>query len=260
MSPTPTRPAPLMAYEPVQWLADDSPRSTRFDDVYRSRAGALLQAQTVFLDGCQLGELWREQQQCTILETGFGLGINFLATWAAWQADPQRCQHLHFISIEAYPVAGEDIVRSAQTLQPPGTSAAAHQASVAALGQQLAGAWRGLHQGVQTLHFAHGQVQLTLAIGDVLPMLQQITASADAVYLDGFSPARNPQMWSPATLQAVAQRCHPGTRLASYSSAGAVRRGLTAVGFEVQRRPGLAPKWQRLEARYSLARRAGSDR
>ncbi len=249
--------------EPVVWQADGSPHSARFSDRYRSRAGALAQARLVFLGACGLPERWRAREQFTVLETGFGLGLNFLTTWAAWEADAQRCDALHFVSVEAYPVAPADILRSAQALSPQEFSGPPNMAEASSPGSEieaqllarvpllaltLAGAWRELSPGVHRFDFADGHVTLTLAVGEVQAMLQTLNCEADAVYLDGFSPALNPDMWSPATLQAVADHCRPGTQLASYTVASSVRLALQQLGFQVEKRPGLPPKRHRLWA------------
>ena len=234
--------------EPVVWSPEAGPTSPRFGDVYRSQGGALAQARTVFLGGCGLPPGWRGRAAHTVLETGFGLGLNFLATWAVWRADAQRSAALHFMSVEAYPVAAEDLLRSAQALQAGTIEDAALLPLVRELAGELTRAWVDVRPGVQTLAFDTGQVRLTLAVGEVQPMLVQLTAPADTVYLDGFSPAVNPDMWSEATLAGVARLCRPGTRLASWCVAGAVRARLQALGFEVRRCAGLPPKRQRLEA------------
>ena len=91
-------------------------------------------------------------------------------------------------------------------------------------------------------------MQLTLAVGEVQTMLEGLACEADAVYLDGFSPAVNPDMWSHTTLQAVARHCRPGTTLATYTVAHSVREALEQLGFRVEKCQGLAPKRHRLEA------------
>lgn len=235
--------------EPVVWADDGSPHSPRFNDRYRSRSGAVAQASAVFLAGCGLPRRWQGAAGFTVLEAGFGLGINFLTTWAAWEADERRCARLHFVSIEAYPVAAADILRGA--LAPDPSGAAPQQQRVQALAQQLAHVWGAPSPGLQHLHFADGCVQLTLAIGEVQSMLAQLACTADAVYLDGFSPALNPDMWSHATLQALARHCRPGTTLATYTVARSVRERLQRLGFRVERQPGLPPKRQRLQGVYA---------
>lgn len=237
--------------ESVDWLADGSPHSPRFNDRYRSRSGGLAQALAVFLAGCGLPERWRGRDQFTVLETGFGLGLNFLTTWAAWEADAQRCDVLHFVSVEGYPVAAADLVRSAQMPGPANEADAHLLARVQVLALALAPVWPDLSPGVHHFSFANRQVQLTLAVGEVQPMLTTLLCEADAVYLDGFSPALNPDMWSLVTLQAVARHCHPGTTLASYTVASSVRAGLEQCGFCVQKCQGLPPKRHRLQALFA---------
>ncbi len=234
--------------EPVLWLDDGSPHSPRFNDRYRSRTGGLAQALTVFVNACGLPQRWRGRDEFTVLETGFGLGLNFLATWAVWETDAQRCARLNFVSVEAYPVAAADIVRNALAPGAPGDADPQLQARLQALAQELARAWQGLRPGVQHLEFAEGRVRLTLAVGAVQPMLSLLDCVADAVYLDGFSPSLNPDMWSLATLQAVARHCRAGTTLVSYSVALAVRESLTQLGFSVRKCPGLPPKRHRMAA------------
>ena len=239
------------APSPIVWDEQGTPRSTLFDDVYRSRGfhgmdRGLLQARHVFLQGCGLwspaGEpaAWQQQAKWHVLETGFGLGLNFLVTWQAWQQDPQRPKRLFFSSIEAWPVSATDIERSAQAwpeLQP--------------LATELAQAWRGLMPGVHRLVFEGGRVQLTLCIGPVDKMLRDIDVAADSIYLDGFSPDVNPQMWDLHTLKAVARLCRPGARVASWCVKRSVREDLTQCGFTVERAEGLPPKSHRLQAVFA---------
>lgn len=240
------------------WDAEGAPYSPRFGDVYHSRSGALAQARAVFLAGCGLPQGWQGRAGHTILETGFGLGLNFLATWAAWRADPRRCAHLHFVSVEAYPVQAADIERAAHSLHAGDAHETALRDAIATAACELAGAWQRIQPGLQTLAFDGGQVTLTLAVGEVLPMLAQLGGPVDAVYLDGFSPARNPAMWSAPTLAAVARLCRPGTRLASWCVAGAVRARLQELGFVVQRLDGLPPKRHRLQAVFTAESAAAS--
>ena len=238
---------------PVIWGPDGAPRSTLFDDVYRSRGfhgmdRGLLQARHVFLQGCGLwspegtSRAWQGQRQWHVLETGFGLGLSFLATWQAWRHDPQRPDRLFFTSIEAWPVAAQDILRSVQAwpeLQP--------------MADLLAGAWRGLLPGVHRLVFEGGRVQLTLCVGPVDKLLREIDVAADSVFLDGFSPEVNPDMWSLHTLKAVARLCRTGTRVASWCVRRSVREDLAQCGFTVTRADGLPPKVHRLEAVFQPA-------
>ncbi|MCJ0763144.1 FAD-dependent 5-carboxymethylaminomethyl-2-thiouridine(34) oxidoreductase MnmC [Variovorax terrae] len=226
--------------EAVEWLADGWPRSPRFDDIYRSEAGALAQARQVFLHGCGLPQAWAGQAQWRVLETGFGLGMNFLATWLAWKTDPERPRLLHFVSVEAFPVGAADLLRSA----------AAHP-ELQPLAEALARQWQGLLPGFHRLAFEDGRVLLTLCIGEVQPMLRELAFETDAVFLDGFSPQRNPAMWEVHTLKAVARLCRRGTRMATWTVARAVRDGLEQCGFAVAKAPGLPPKRDSLSGEFN---------
>jgi len=230
--------------EPVEWR-DGVPCSARFGDVYRTQYDALAQAQTVFLHGCELPERWRHQAHFTVMETGFGLGLNFLTTWASWAADSQRCAQLRYIGIEAFPASADNLLRSALALKGAASPLAER---VQLMAQQLSAQWRGLRQGVNCWSWANQGLTLELHVGEVQAMLAAIHGHANAVYLDGFSPTLNPEMWSDSTLALVAQHCQPGTVVASYTVAGAVRRRLTALGFDVRKCVGLPPKRERLQA------------
>ena len=236
------------ASETVVWMPDGSPHSPRFNDRYRSRSGGLAQAVSVFLTGTGLPAAWRGRDRFSVLETGFGLGTNFLCTWAAWEADPQRSESLQFASVEAFPVSAADLVRSACNASAEDRAEFSIALRLPVLAEQLAQVWRGLSPGIQQREFAGGRVQLTLAVGEVQAGLQEIKCLADAVYLDGFSPALNPQMWSAQTLHLVAQHCRPGTTLATYTVARGVRDRLQQLGFSVEKCPGLPPKRDRLQA------------
>jgi tRNA 5-methylaminomethyl-2-thiouridine biosynthesis bifunctional protein len=241
-------------HQPLEWLPDGEPYSPRYGDVYHSRAGALAQACTVFVGGSGLPALWQARADWRILETGFGLGLNFLTTWACWrewrQGSAPQGGTLHFVSIEADPVSAQDLLRGAQSLQAGDTADAVLLPRVQALAEPLALAWANLRPGLQDWLFDEGRVRLTLGVGDVLGLLPVLPGPVDAVYLDGFSPARNPAMWSAEVMQGVARLCRPGTRLASWCVAGEVRARLQQAGFEVSKQPGLRPKRHRLEARY----------
>jgi len=222
----------------IAWLPDGTPYSTRFDDRYHGEQG-LEQARSVFLHGCGLPGAWAGAQQWRILETGFGFGLNFLATWAAWRADPVRPRLLHFVSLEAWPVSADDLLRAAQRLP-----------ELQELAQELHAQYWGLLPGVHRLWFDGGRVLLTLCVGDAQALLRQQLWEVDAVYLDGFSPERNPDIWSLETLKAMARHCRRGTRLATWTIARSVRDALAQCGFAVQKVPGLPPKRDNLQATF----------
>jgi len=220
-----------LAAEPVAWRADGVPYSERFDDIYHTETGALAQSRHVFLGGCGLPEAWAGRLQWRILETGFGLGLNFLTTWQAWRADANRPRLLHFVSVEAHPVGPEDLLCAA-TAYP----------ELASLARELVAQWHGLLPGFHRLAFDQGRVLLTLCIGDVQAMLRAQRFEADSIFLDGFSPQQNPAMWSPDTLKAVSRFARQGTGLATWTYARPVRDVLSQNGFQLERREGLPPK------------------
>lgn len=232
--------------ERIDWLDDGTaggtPYSPRFGDRYRSELGGLEQARDVFLAGCGLPAAWASKAQWSILETGFGLGLNFLVTWAAWKADPLRPRLLHFVSTEAFPASAEDVLRSA----------AAHP-SLLPLATELQAQLWGLLPGFHRLVFEEGRVLLTLCIGDAKAMLRQQQFEADSVYLDGFSPQKNPDIWDVHTFKAVARCCRRGTRIATWTIARAVRDGLAQAGFVVRKTPGIPPKRDNLQGEYNPA-------
>lgn len=220
---------------------DGTPWSETYQDIYHSSCGGLEQARKVFLAGNDLPERWQGRETFTIVETGFGLGLNFLATWAAWRADAARCQRLHFVSAELHPFSRGDLAQAH----------AAH-ADIAALSAELLAQWPPLTPGFHRLHLDGGRVTLTLLFGDACKLLPQLEARADAFYLDGFSAAHNPEMWSEALLADLARLAAPDATLATWSARGVLRRSLIAAGFDCVRRRGFAAKSQMLVGRFRL--------
>ncbi|MDR2926212.1 MAG: bifunctional tRNA (5-methylaminomethyl-2-thiouridine)(34)-methyltransferase MnmD/FAD-dependent 5-carboxymethylaminomethyl-2-thiouridine(34) oxidoreductase MnmC [Azoarcus sp.] len=219
----------------LQFAEDGTPRSERFDDVYHSADGGLGQARHVFLGGNHLPERWRGRDRFVIVETGFGLGLNFLATWAAWREDANRPRMLHFISCELHPFKLADLARLH-----------ARWPELAPLAAELRAQWPVLASGMHRLHLAGGQVCLTLYFGDVREGLAQIDARADAFFLDGFSPAKNPVMWSARVFHLLSRLAAPEATLSTWSVAGEVREGLRRARFAVEKAPGFGGKREML--------------
>ena len=210
---------------------DGVPFAPEFGDAYHPRVGAFAQARDVFMTGNDLPARWRGRERFVILETGFGLGNNFLATWGAWREDEQRSQRLIFVSIEKHPPTAGDL-------------ALAHAASPApALAAQLTAAWPPATPGLHVLEFESGRVTLLLALGDVALWLPELQAQVDAIYLDGFAPARNAPTWDARTLRALGRLAAPGATAATWSTARSVHDALSAATFRVQQMPGVAGKF-----------------
>lgn len=223
----------------LEFGPDGTPYSTTYGDVYHSAHGGPAQARHVFLGGNDLPARWQGRERFVILETGFGLGLNFLATWAAWQADPQRCRRLHFVSVEKHPFSSADL-QTAQAAWPEFAPSA----------KEMRERWPPLVPGVHRLNLAGGQVILTLVFGDAVEVLRKIDAAVDAFYLDGFSPAKNPELWSPLLCRTLARLAAPGATLATWSVASGVREALGAAEFDLEKRPGFAGKREMLVGRY----------
>jgi tRNA 5-methylaminomethyl-2-thiouridine biosynthesis bifunctional protein len=229
----PLRPARIDFSDP------DAPSAPDFGDVYHSRAGALAQARHVFLAGNRLPAGWAGRERYVVLETGFGLGNNFLATWQAWREDPARCERLVFVSIEKHPPRAEDLARALAGSALPNLATA------------LLRAWPPLTPDIHTLDFEDGRVRLLLVLADLQAALPQLQLLADAVYLDGFAPARNPAMWEADALQRLARLCAPGATVATWSVARPLRDGLAAAGFVVERAPGFDGKREMSVGRHA---------
>ncbi len=217
----------------------DPPAAPEFGDVYHARAGALAQARHVFLGGNGLPGRWAGRRRFVLLETGFGLGHNFLATWAAWQQDARRCDQLWYVAIEKHPPLQADLVR-------------AHaQSPLPQLAAELLAHWPALTPDLHLIAFNAGQVRLLLALGDIHQVLPELVAQVDAFYLDGFAPARNPAMWDAHRLRGLHRLAAPGATLATWSVAGAMRQGLQTAGFVLDKVPGLPPKREMTVGRFA---------
>ena len=214
---------------------DGTPYSEAFGDVYHNAAGGIAEKRHVFLAGNGLPGAWAGRERFTILETGFGLGLNFLLTLQEWRRDPARARRLHFVSIEKHPFSLQDL-RTLHARYPELEEEAA----------ELHARWPLLVPGVHRLEF--GNAVLTLCFADIRA-LRDLRLAADAIYLDGFAPAKNADMWSPQVLRSISRLAAPGATVATWSVAGPVRHALEETGFAVEKRPGFGGKREMLVAR-----------
>ena len=215
------------------------PYADAYDDVYHSADGGLAQARQVFVGGNLLPRRWQDKERFVILETGFGLGLNFLATWSAWLADEHRPRQLHYVAIEKHPFAAADLAQL-HAMWP----------ELDALSAQLRDAWPVLTPGFHRLLLDNGRIVLTLVFGDIAECLPQVDAAADAFYLDGFAPSKNPDMWSPAILSRLNRLAAPQATLATYTVSAAVRRALAQAGFACDKLRGFGRKREMLAGRF----------
>jgi len=215
------------------------PYSGAYGDVYHSADGGPGQARYVFLEGNRLPGLWRRRGSFTIVETGFGLGLNFLVTCAEFLADSRAPARLHYVSAEKHPLAKRDLA-----------AALVRYPELSSLASELLSAWPAALPGFHRLHLARGRVALTLLFGDAQTLLPQLEARADAFYLDGFAPEKNPELWSPAIAKELARLAAPGATFATWTVAGAVRAALGQAGFAVEKRAGFGRKREMLAGSF----------
>lgn len=207
----------------LTWAAGGIPVSRRFDDPFFSLDGGLAETAHVFHAGNGLEA--RLADGFRIAETGFGTGLNLMATLALWRG-LGRSGTIHFTSFEAYPLSPEEM-------------AAAHAGfpALAALSAPFLAHWA---QGAR--RFELGGVAVEVIEGDARETLPLWAGRADAWFLDGFAPAKNPELWSDALMAEVARHTAPGGTFATYTAAGPVRCALEAAGFAVERVPGFGRK------------------
>lgn len=215
-----------------------TPVSGRFDDVYFSKDDGVAESRYVFLQGCDLPEVFKDKDRFNVGETGFGTGLNFLLTWQALKESQSNCR-LHYVAVEAFPLSPDDLQHTYSQFPDLGDISA-----------QLIANYPYRQGGFHHLVFEEGQVCLTLLFGEAAEMLPEVDGCMDAWYLDGFAPSKNPQMWRKEVFQQVARLSHPGTRLATFTSAGHVRRGLIDTGFSMSKRLGFGHKRECLVGIY----------
>ena len=219
------------------WAEDGSPRSGRFGDVYFSKDDGLAETRAVFLDGCGLPDAWAGRADFTVAELGFGTGLNIVALLDLWRRSRPGNGRLHVFSIEGFPLTRDEAARALSAWP-----------ELAEIAEALLAVWPEGTPGFHRLDLPQWQTTIDLAVGDAEWALGQWSGPADAWFLDGFSPALNPGMWSPEIMALIAARSAPGARIATFTVAGAVRRGLTEQGFLVEKKPGHGRKRERLEA------------
>lgn len=223
----------------IDWNEQGNPVSGTFDDIYFSRENGLAESRHVFLQGCDVEKLILSGKDIAIAETGFGTGLNFLATWQAFNHLKQAGQSMHYISIEAFPLTRADITRALSAFP-----------ELSGLLAKLANAYPNADPGFHRIYFREDHVSLTLVFATAIDALKQISACIDAWYLDGFAPAKNPEMWSLRVFQQMARLSHKGTRIASFTAAGQVRRDLQKTGFRMHKQKGFGRKREMLTGEY----------
>ena len=212
----------------IEWGENDTPISRQFGDPYFSRSDGREETRHVFLGGNDLPMRWRARTVFTVAELGFGTGLNFLETIAAWQRSTTDRQRLIYVAFERYPMAQYDLVRALTRWPDLGDDVG-----------QLTRIWPPA-PGWSSHRF--GKVALMFCTGDANCKVTTWNGLADAWYLDGFSPAKNPELWGAELMRAVFERTCIGGTFATFTAAGWVRRNLEAAGFDVSKMPGYGRK------------------
>ncbi len=235
-------PDTFLQHAQIDWDDQGRPHSRQYDDVYFSKNEGIEETQHVFLEQNRLRERCTAltPQDCLVIgETGFGTGMNFYCAWQLFAEHAPRDARLHFVSVEKYPLTREDLARAVQLwpqLEP--------------YWQPLLAQYVAVHGGFQQFSFDHGRVTLTLMVGDALAQLPTLDAQVDVWFLDGFAPAKNPDMWTPELFAQLARLSRPGTTLGTFTTTGWVRRGLIAAGFAMRKVPGIGKKWEVMHGQF----------
>jgi len=226
----------------LDWAVGGAPRNVEFDDIYYSTADGIEESRYVFLQGSRLDRHFDDHpgQDACLVENGFGTGLNFVVTAQHWlessaanhsEARPQ----LHYIGIDSSPLTA-DQARSIASTWPESLN----------LSGPLLANWPASVRGCHRLHWPDQRITLDLWWEDALAVLEELVERGqrwvDYWYLDGFAPAKNAGMWSPTVYEHMASLSAPDARVATFTAAGDVRRGLIAAGFSVDKRPGFGRK------------------
>ncbi len=223
----------------IEWR-QGQPFASAFQDVYFSSDNGLLETNYVFLQGNNLATRWQQHniQTFTITETGFGTGLNFLCAAKLWLETAPKQAVLNFISVEKYPLTLSDITTALQLWPELITLSAPLLAQYATM------------IDARSISLYDNRIQLNLLIGDATEQLTHLKNKADAWFLDGFSPAKNPDMWQPALFEQMARLSNQNTTFSTFTSAGIVRRGLISAGFKVNKRAGFGKKREMIDGYF----------
>lgn len=217
----------------------ETPRSDTYNDIYFCEEDGLAEGFHVFLKGNKLPENWAGQKRFVIAETGFGTGLNFLASWLAWDRTATPDQHLTYISFEKFPLSPDRIENSLSRWKEE-------------LGGRLETMLENYPPRIAAWHNIKiaENITLLLIFDDVNRALPELDSQVDAWFLDGFAPAKNPEMWSETVFAAMAKNSHAATTVASFTAAGLVKNGLRAQGFHIAKTRGFGRKRDMIYGHY----------
>jgi len=228
----------------LDWSEDGAPISTEFDDVYFSRHSGIDETRYVFLEQNHLPERFKalagtNNASFHIGETGFGTGLNFLCAWQLRDQIAPHCQ-MQFTTVEKYPLSSNHLAK-----------ALASWPELSAYAERLIELYPPLTAGWHRLSFIEERIDLNLFIGDVIEGFESQRGPVDAWFLDGFAPAKNPEMWTPSLFQQLVRLGQKDTTVSTFTAASAVREGLREAGFEITRVKGYGRKRHMLTGRLN---------
>lgn len=209
----------------------ETPRSKQFDDIYFAVENGLAESKYVFLEHNNLPEGWAGRSCFMICETGFGTGLNFLCAWSLFEETARPDQQLTYISFEKYPLSKDEIL---EYLAHWSAEFGGRLQKLAELYPLRVGGWHKIR--------VSERVTLLLIFDDVNRAIPQLKTSVDCWFLDGHAPAKNPDMWSEIVFSNMARLSSNGARLATFTAAGSVRRGLEGAGFKISKERGYGVK------------------
>jgi tRNA 5-methylaminomethyl-2-thiouridine biosynthesis bifunctional protein len=215
----------------LDWKDNRTPVSKEFDDIYYAHEDGLAESKYIFVAGCGLQEVSHSKDQIRVGELGFGTGLNFIATCLEAKAWLPTLNRLDFYSVEKFPLTADQILKALDFWP----ECALWKDQISEFSQSLQAGWNQMTLQETPFH-------LNLFYGDVDDFLKENFGEMDAWYLDGHSPRKNPQMWSPEVFRSLSDKTLSGGRFSTFASAGFVKRGLMEVGFQVQKRPGFGRK------------------
>ena len=245
----------------LNWQQDNMPEAKDFGDIYFLLQQGLEESRYVFLQHNQLQQRWQQLkafEHFSIGETGFGTGLNFLAAWQLWQQTAHQQAYLHFVSVEKHPLSYHDLERALSAWP-----------ELAKYAEQLLAHYPVLTAGYHLLKFDQGRISLHLLLGDGIEGFEQLRSNdhpqwmthshttIDAWFLDGFAPAKNPDLWNDRLYALIADLSGPSTTLATFTAVSSVRRGLSLQGFEIQKDKGFR-KREMLFGRFNPDCRVGN--
>lgn len=224
----------------LSWREGDMPYSEAFGDQFYCKTDGRLECDHVFIDGNGLKDRFLSETALTIGELGFGTGLNLCETWRQWKQLRRSDSQLHFVSFELYPMHASEIDRALQ-----------HWPEINSERQKLVELWPDKPSGTVTIELDN-QTRATIVCGDAAKNVTASSLNFDGWYLDGFAPARNPDMWSLDLMRAIFEKTARNGTFATYAAAGFVRRNLISAGFTVEKRKGFAGKREMLCGRKTV--------